>query len=115
MTVGLQSIRWSFITNAQAEIDLADGDYWADSELARKYRDETVRFVRTRLGLDGTEPAFTTGIAVIDSFDVIGEALRKSCSIGKFSTKACPELLSSFLTVGHQSSEMCLCLNYFSS
>ena len=67
------------------EIDLDDGEYWADFGLAQKYRDKTIKFVRSRLGIDNTNAISTTGNAVIDSFDVIGEAMQKSCSIGRSS------------------------------
>ncbi len=66
---------------------MADGDYWEDLELAQNYRDGTLKFVRSCLGLDGSVEALPTGNAVIDSFDIIGEALQKYCSMGV----SCPE------------------------
>ena len=65
-----------------------DGGYWADLGLAGEYRDKTVELVRSRLGLDSTNAISTTGNAVIDSFDVIGEAMQKSCSMGGSSCAA---------------------------
>ncbi|KAL6719250.1 hypothetical protein ACLMJK_003487 [Lecanora helva] len=63
------------------EIDLDDGRYWADPELAQKYREQTLNFVKGQLGLDDSLVAFKSGDAIIDSFDIIGKALKGACSV----------------------------------
>lgn len=62
---------------------MVDGKYYKDLHLAARYREDTVIFVRSQLGLSDPDRLFTTGNAVIDSFAVIGEVLRSSCSIGE--------------------------------
>ena len=52
-------------------------------EQAQEYRLETLKFVENRLGLDALGTSVTTTNAVIKSFDVIGDALREDCTIGK--------------------------------
>ena len=64
-----------------AEIDLNDGRFRDAPDLAQKYREETLKIARSRLGLDEIKIP-RSGDAIIDSFDGIGEALRESCSVG---------------------------------
>ena len=51
--------------------------------MATEYRSDTLRFVKNRLGLDPPGVLVTTRNAVINSFDIIGDALREGCTIGK--------------------------------
>ena len=60
---------------------MADGNYWKDIEAAHKYRDETLVFVESCLGLGTSTTPAATSNRVIDSFSVIGEDLQRSCSI----------------------------------
>lgn len=62
---------------------MADGEFYEDLHLAAKYREDALTFVRSQLGLSESDEVFMTGNAVIDSFGVIGEAIRSSYSIGR--------------------------------
>lgn len=78
------------------EIDTADGKFFDDVELATKYREDTLRFVKSRLGLPDSADTFTTGNQIIDSFADIGEALKKSCSVGMSVLSKQPPIPSEF-------------------
>jgi len=72
---------WLFIWDD--EIDSAAGSMWEDWEAAQAYRQETIEYVRWTLGLapDGEKPK--TQNHIILSFEVIGTAIRDSCTTGQ--------------------------------
>lgn len=68
------------------ELDSDVGELAGDFELGQEYRAETLDFVKSRLGLDGSKALWQSKNEIINSFDYIGDALRESCSLGKFNS-----------------------------
>lgn len=58
------------------EIDEPTGQYSEDFDGAQTYRERTLRFVGTCLGLLSVEPDLRPQNQIVQSFDVIGSALR---------------------------------------
>ncbi|KAJ5612617.1 terpenoid synthase [Penicillium lagena] len=69
---------WLFMWDDELDSDV--GSLAGDFELGQEYRAETLDFVRSRLGLDESKTLWQSSNEVINSFDVIGDALRESCS-----------------------------------
>jgi len=60
------------------EIDEPSGSFSEDFAAAESYRNDTLKFVGICLGLTPKEPGFVPKNHIVQSFDVIGAALRSS-------------------------------------
>ena len=71
------------LLNLTIEIDSDLGVYSADFDRAQVFKIEILGYIQARLGLCIPKKPFTTTNPIIKSFDVIGDAMRKICTLGK--------------------------------